>query len=122
MGVVGKLGVAPAQHFVDRFQAARMLRLGMTQLAVAQIDHPRIRPDDELHAAAFSAQAAHLEQIDDLKKIRPGESGGGAFDRLEEAFAVDRLGKNLGVRDLEPLRVDRVGGEEKSVQAGKPFA
>ena len=55
---------------------------------------------------------------------RSGPPGAAAVRSIacEETFAVDRLGKNFCVRDLEPLRVKRVGREEKSVQAGEIFA
>jgi len=45
-----------------------------------------------------------LEEIDDVKKIRLAEAVGGALDRVEESFAVDRLGKDFRVRATPRVR------------------
>ncbi len=119
VGVVGKLGVALAQHLKNRIEPARPLRLGMAQLAIAQIDDARLRPGDELHAAALPAQTTHLEEIDMVKKVRRPRRSGRAFDRLEKALAVDWFRKNFGVGDLEPLGAKRIGGQKKAWRLGK---
>src|SRR2546429_8985702 len=94
----------------------------MHDFPIAQIDNPVSGWLDDLYRATSSAQATHLEEIQDMKEIRGRASRlRYVFDRFQQPFAVDRFRKHLRFRDLELLCRGGIGREEKRLQSRKNF-
>ena len=120
--VVGKLDLTPSGDVQERFRSPGRWSLGMNYSPFAKKYDPALRLPDYLDGTAAFAQTTHLQDVEDMKKVRSvGFGGRRKLDRFQQAFPINRFGKNFCPANLEALLGRGVGRKKQNLETGKFF-
>ena len=95
----------------------------MDDFAMAQKYQAALSVFDHLDRSIATAEAAHLQHIGRVEKVRRlGRCLLRSLNRREQIVADNWFRKNLRVRDIEPTFVGRVIREKQDLESGKNLA